>query len=241
MSSKSNQWLFSQNDMAKTPTILDGMPWENERILRAKGGNFIINAGMTLKLPPTTIYTAGIYFQRFYMRHSFRTYHHYDLAGTCLFLASKEEETGRRLRDVVTISVRKARKDDAYKVDENSDDFRRWKETILYHEELVLETLCFDLNLELPYSFLFEILARCAATPKQALSAIAFTNDFIKTPLCLMYPPQVLAGVSVFLSSQVMQETLFEVKSGKAWWEISTADTELIQDAVETLYVSVMP
>ncbi|ORX90769.1 cyclin-like protein [Basidiobolus meristosporus CBS 931.73] len=241
MSKKPNQWIFTQSEMSKTPTIMDGLSWEKERIFRAKGGNFIITAGMALKLPPTTTYTAGIYFQRFYMRHSFRTYHHYDLAGTCLFLASKEEETGRRLRDIVTIAVRKARKDDAYKVDENSDDFRRWKETILYHEELVLETLCFDLNLELPYSFVFEILARCAAAPKHALSAIAFTNDFIKTPLCLMYSSQVLAGVAIFLSSQVMRETLFEVKSGKPWWEISAANVELIQDAVETLYVAIMP
>ena len=41
-----------------------------ERLRRIKGVNFIIQAGILLKLPYTTIWVAGVFFHRFYMRRS---------------------------------------------------------------------------------------------------------------------------------------------------------------------------
>jgi len=50
--------------------VLDGMSAETERETRAKGLNFVMQVGIMLKLPQLTLSTAGIFFNRFLMRHS---------------------------------------------------------------------------------------------------------------------------------------------------------------------------
>ncbi|KAF4630242.1 hypothetical protein G7Y89_g7898 [Cudoniella acicularis] len=77
----SSQWLFTDAEILSTPSILHGFPPEQERCLRAKGSNFILQAAILLKLPQLTIATASVFFQRFYMRASMDQskggYHHY--------------------------------------------------------------------------------------------------------------------------------------------------------------------
>ena len=65
-----NQWLFTRDEVASCPSIIDGMSPVEERLRRAKGVNFIYQAGILLELPQTTLYVAGVFFHRFYMRFS---------------------------------------------------------------------------------------------------------------------------------------------------------------------------
>lgn len=67
---KNSQWYFTDGEIAATPSILDGISPTEERCRRAKGVNFIIQAGILLKLPQLTLATASIFFHRFYMRFS---------------------------------------------------------------------------------------------------------------------------------------------------------------------------
>ena len=77
------QWMYSEEDLLHTPSILDGMPPDEERQLRSKGTNFITQVGIMLKLPQTTLCTASIFFNRFLMRQSLvkkeghKPLHHY--------------------------------------------------------------------------------------------------------------------------------------------------------------------
>jgi protein BUR2 len=77
------QWMYSEEDLLHTPSILDGMSPDEERQLRSKGTNFITQVGIMLKLPQTTLCTASIFFNRFLMRHSlvkkegYKPLHHY--------------------------------------------------------------------------------------------------------------------------------------------------------------------
>jgi protein BUR2 len=77
------QWLYTEEELLWSPSIVEGMPPEEERILRSKGVNFIIQVGIMLKLPQTTISTAAVFFNRFVMRHSlvpregYKPLHHY--------------------------------------------------------------------------------------------------------------------------------------------------------------------
>jgi protein BUR2 len=50
--------------------MLDGLTVAEERLRRIKGVNFIIQAGILLRLPHTTIWVAGVFFHRFFMRVS---------------------------------------------------------------------------------------------------------------------------------------------------------------------------
>lgn len=61
--------------------MLGGMSPAEERLRRAKGVNFIYQAGILLDLPQITLWVAGVFFHRFYMRFSMveekQGIHHY--------------------------------------------------------------------------------------------------------------------------------------------------------------------
>ena len=77
------QWIFSEDELLRTPSILDGMEVEAEKTARYKGSNFITQVGLSLKLPQTTLLAAGVFFNRFLMRYSLvnkeghKALHHY--------------------------------------------------------------------------------------------------------------------------------------------------------------------
>lgn len=77
------QWIYTEEELQRTPSILDGMKPEEERQLRSKGTNFITQVGIMLKLPQTTLCSASIFFNRFLMRRSLvkkeghKPLHHY--------------------------------------------------------------------------------------------------------------------------------------------------------------------
>ena len=67
------QWIFTDQELLQAPSILDGMAPEEERTLRRKGVNFILQVGMMLKLPQTTLSTAAVFFNRYLMRNSLKS------------------------------------------------------------------------------------------------------------------------------------------------------------------------
>lgn len=77
------QWIFTEEELLRTPSICDGMPLEEERQTRYKGNYFITQVGIMLKLPQTTLSTAAVFFNRYLMRKSlvtklsYKALHHY--------------------------------------------------------------------------------------------------------------------------------------------------------------------
>ncbi|KAK3060109.1 hypothetical protein LTS18_009351, partial [Coniosporium uncinatum] len=110
------QWIFTAAELSQTPSILDGMPEEQERENRNKGIGFITQVGIMLKLPQLTLTTAGIFFHRFLMRRSLvrregvKFVHHYEIAAVSVFLATKIEETCRKVKELVIACCRVAQK-----------------------------------------------------------------------------------------------------------------------------------
>ena len=89
-----------------------------------------------------------------------------------MFLASKIEETGRKLKDVITVVMRKATKNEKLSVDETSKEHCKWRDTILYYEQILLEFLCFDTRVEHPY----HIMIRAS----KILDGNVYPNDLSK-------------------------------------------------------------
>lgn len=56
---------------------------------RLEGTKFIKECGNLMNLGYATTHTAIVYFHRFYMFHSFKTFPRYVTACSCLFLAGK--------------------------------------------------------------------------------------------------------------------------------------------------------
>ena len=75
------QWLFTDAELDATPAILKGLSTTEERARRAKGVNFITQAGIMLKLPQVTLGTASMFLHRIFMRigmeEKFGGIHHY--------------------------------------------------------------------------------------------------------------------------------------------------------------------
>lgn len=230
----STQWLFSREELEKTPSSLTGHTLERERLERTKGCDFILKTGMKLRLPQTTISTACIFLHRFYMRFPLRDFHYYETAATTLFLATKCEETGRKLSDLIVACAKTAQKNDSALIDEQSKDYWRWRDVILYNEELLLEALCFDLVIEHPYTLLKEYLRQFGGGADVAKSAWACTNDSYRTMMHLLFDRTSIAVACLYYASIFSRQVLEDV-DGKPWYLTLNVDTDKLMAIVKML------
>ncbi|KAG2179931.1 hypothetical protein INT43_003718 [Umbelopsis isabellina] len=230
------QWYYRKDALVNTPSVAnDGFTVKREREDRAKGCNFIQSVGMTLKLPQITIATAMVFFHRFFMRKSLKDYPFYDIGATAIFLATKVEESGRKLRDIVTVCAQKAAKNEKLVLDEQSKDFQRWRDIILYDEGVLLEAICFDLSVEHPYHYLLLYIGELRESNRLAQTAWMFVNDSIKSPLCLLYSPQIIASASIYLASKTIGHEL-TADEDSDWWELVSSKLDEIEVKIDAVF-----
>lgn len=225
------QWIFSEEELANTPSIQDGMSVADERQLRAKGINFIVQCGVMLKLPQLTLSTAAIFFQRYLMRSSLKKprhgmtkpAHHYSSAATCLFLATKVEESCRKMKEMMLVFCRVAQKNPNLVIDEQSKDFWRWRDWVLQEEDFLLETLCFDLTVESPHRQLYDMLKLHGVEHDKRLrnASWGFVTDSNNTQLCLLFNSRTIAAASLFAACKYCDVELPDSPKGRPWWEAS--------------------
>lgn len=237
-SENSSQWLFAESELAYTPSVLDGLPVVEERCRRAKGVNFILQAGILLKLPMVTIGTASVFFHRFYMRRSMvpekEGIHHYNIAATSLFLATKTEENCRKTKEIVIAVAKVAQKNSSLIIDEQSKEYWRWRDSILLYEELMLELLTFDVVLSSPYNYLYNFLLKLQVEDNKPLrnAAWSFLNDSFLTTMCLLMSPRDITVAAIYFAARYTQSSIPDDRNGDPWWEQLGGKPELITKAV---------
>lgn len=133
-------WYYDKKGLKLTPSIKDGIDFETERRYRKEGARFIMQIGTKMGLGHNTLATGIVYFHRFYMFHSFKTFPRYVTACCCLFLAGKVEETPKKCKDIIKIaqSLLTAQTFQSF-----GDDP---KEEVLTLERILLKTIKFDLQ-----------------------------------------------------------------------------------------------
>ncbi|KAL4896899.1 cyclin-like protein [Aspergillus ambiguus] len=233
------QWLFTDEELTRTPSQLDGMPLEAEHTSRSKGVNFITQVGIMLKLPQLTLATAAVYLHRFFMRYSIVDLpqrpgmHPYPIAATSLFLATKVEENVRRMKELVVACCRVAQKQPNLLVDEQTPDFWKWRDTILLHEGLLLEALCFDLQLEQPYRILYDFTCFFGVNENKPLrnAAWAFVNDSMFTVLCLQFPARTIAAAALYAAARHCDVAFEDDGLGRPWWDQLDVDLTHVRRA----------
>ncbi|KAL8639407.1 MAG: hypothetical protein Q9228_003552 [Teloschistes exilis] len=238
-----SQWVFSESELLRTPSIIDGMSPEREKENRGKGVNFIFQVGMMLKIPQVTLATASVLLHRFFMRHTMvdntprQSYHYYPMAATSIYLATKIEEDCRKMKDLVVACVRVAQKDPGKVVDEQDKEYWRWRDNILHNEDVLLEALCFDLTIEPPYNILSEYLSYFGESGNRRLrnSAWAFINDSCITMLCLQFPSRVIAASALYAAAKHCQTDIVDDENGRPWWEVVDVELKAIKRACNYL------
>ncbi|KAG6890718.1 hypothetical protein C0995_005091 [Termitomyces sp. Mi166 len=149
------------------------------------------------------MFTAATWFHRFYMRYSLEDFHRQDVAASCIFLATKTEECGRKLRDVARVGRAKIRNIDPSNIPVDSKEVDHFSSLILHVEEYLLEAICFDLVVESPHAELvdlFDVYEKDTLTQDYAW---CIAHDSYRTPLCVLYPPKVIAAACYVLAQRI--------------------------------------
>ncbi|KAI1795966.1 cyclin-like protein [Ganoderma leucocontextum] len=205
--SSPSQWLFPVPALHNTPSRMSSdIPLERELYDRSRGVEFLYRLGVSLGLPSSAMYTAATWFHRFYMRYSMEDYHRQDVAASCIFLATKTEECGRKLRDVAKVFCSKVSKMDINQIPDDSKALEECQTSILLTEEVLLEGLCFDFVVDNPHSELVDLYeAHPNNNPQIEECAWSIANDSYRTPLCILYPPKVLAAACYVLAEHAIE------------------------------------
>lgn len=224
------KWLFTDEELERTPSRVDKIEREKEDYIRHRAVEFIWQVSMMLKMPPQTSMTATVFMHRFLMRYSLRgqypdigadLMHPKVIAAVALFVAFKVDETMRRMKDFVVACCRVAMKKPDMIVDEQSKDYWKWRDLILQNESVMLEFLCFDLQLESPYRILWEYALFLGVPENRPLrhAAYAFLNDSTYTVLCLQFPPRVIAAAALYAAARHCQVAFPDDSQGRPWWD----------------------
>ncbi|CAB4486937.1 cyclin-like protein [Rhizophagus irregularis] len=241
MAAFSANWRFNKADyINNTPSRRDGTSLTEERITRRVGMKFLLNVSWNLNIPQNTIATAATYYHRFFMLRSFKRHHKYEIAGACILLACKTEETMRKISQVSSSCAKFARKDlSPYVKDEG--EIEHWSRTIKKKEPMIAATLCFDLAINKPYKVLLDFVKTLKGVEKTVLQnfashAWAIINDSYLTPMCLFQKPETIASAAIYIAAQMMDLQLnINPSNGLLWWEITDCNVRELGICVQEI------
>ncbi|KAJ2786075.1 hypothetical protein H4R18_000107 [Coemansia javaensis] len=224
---------FSREDLKQTPSVACGWTVEREELDRAKACALICSASRKLQLPQITSASACVFLHRFFMRHTLKEYHHYNIAATCLFVACKAEESLRKLDSFIPVIVYYASKGNR-RAPPGTGEYEKWRAVILGTEAVVLQALCFDVVVEHPHARLVALLDAVGATKQLSQMAWSFVGDCMRLPLCIVFPPRSVACASLALATRVAPPAALGALSD-AWLDRVGANRDEVAEIVQWL------
>ncbi|XVE69834.1 hypothetical protein DITRI_Ditri10aG0023500 [Diplodiscus trichospermus] len=231
------KWYFSREEIENcSPSRKDGIDFGREEQLRKLYCSYIQELGMKLKVPQVTIGCAMMLCHRFYMRQSHRKNDWQTIATVSTFLACKIEETPRLLRDVIVVGYELICKRDPSAPGRirQREIYDKQKELILIGERLLLATIAFDLDIQLPYKPLVAAVKKLDNFPNLLKVAWNFVNDWLRTTLCLQYKPHYIAAGSMYLAAK-FQKVKLPMEKGKVWWLEFDISPKQLQDVSQEM------
>ncbi|KAK6757434.1 hypothetical protein RB195_015327 [Necator americanus] len=221
-------WLWSPEEVKDTPSVRAGMSHANEAKLRREGIRLIMEVGTGVRAKAwPTIGTAAVYFHRFYMFHTFQEFAREMTAMGCLFLAGKVSETPKKCKDIVTAAQ------NVFPTVYGQKNRNAFVDEIMGIERVLLQTMKFDLQVDLPYQYLIDYSKKFKLTKTEINSLVhtswTFVNDSSFTVLCLIWEPQVIAVALLHLSITVRK---VNIGLPDCWWNeyIANLSNSLIDD-----------
>ena len=182
--------------------------------------SFVQDIGQRLKLSLLTINTAVVYCQRFYMVRTFQQFQRFKMASAAFFLASKVAEFHQDWISKSEHIVMTANK--ILKVKHSKEVVKKQVDQLVDHENLLLQTLGFDLEVVHPhshianfffkYNFCFKHYSEdcdkdpafCHMGARSVVRKAYFVAQYLmlQTTLCLRYSPETVSGMCIHLAAK---------------------------------------
>ncbi|KAJ4969432.1 hypothetical protein NE237_016133 [Protea cynaroides] len=207
--------LMDQEEMDVVPALDKerGLSLEEFKLIKMHMANYIWKLAQHVKLRQRVVATAVTYMRRVYTRKSMTEYDPRLVAPTCLYLASKAEESTVQAR-LLVFYMKKIYTYEKYRCEIKD---------ILAMEMKILETLDYFLVVYHPYRSLSQLLQDAGMTDLTHLSW-GFVNDTYKMDLILIYPPYMIALACLYISS------VLKDKDSTAWFEELRVDMNVVKN-----------
>ncbi|XP_065133156.1 cyclin-L1 isoform X3 [Paramisgurnus dabryanus] len=167
--------IVGEERLSTTPSMLDGLDHETETDVRILGCELIQSAGILLRMPQVAMATGQVLFQRFFYSKSFIKHNFEIVAMACMNLASKIEETPRRVRDVINVfhhlKQGKGKKSTPLVLDQN---YINTKNQVIKAERRVLKELGFCVHVKHPHKIIVMYLQVLECEKNQMLVQTAW-------------------------------------------------------------------
>ncbi|OZJ03999.1 hypothetical protein BZG36_03630 [Bifiguratus adelaidae] len=193
-------YITKNQQLALKMSVHDSVSIAKEVTLKVSSCRFIEAVGKRAGFPQRTVSTAQALFHRFYLHYAYRDYPTSETCIATLFVASKIEDTSKKLKDII-VAGHAIRHPDAKELDPEQISEERRKRLIGI-ERLLLEMICFDFQTHHPYPFIPKFVKALGGSKELAFDAYLIAKDAYRLPLCLQYPVHTIAAASIYLASR---------------------------------------
>lgn len=196
-----------------------GITLEDFKIIKMHMANYIGRLAQSVKVRQRVVATAVAYMRRVYTRKSMTEYDPRLVAPTCLYLASKAEESTVQAR-LLVFYIRKIYLDERYRYEIKD---------ILEMEMKILEALDYHLVVFHPYRALPQLLQDAGMNDVTQI-CWGLINDTYKMDLILIHPPHLIALACIYVAS------VLKDKESTAWFEELRVEMNVVKNiAMEIL------
>lgn len=165
---------------------------------------FVRESGIKLKLSPIGVATALMITHILPKNIVMKDMKDVHLLGEAIVLiASKTTEELRKVRDVVNVTYRMLHPSPHPPI-EIDEKYKNHKEHVLNYEQIILRSVGFSLNFELPHKYLLNYLKSLGASAIFAQTCWTLLNDsFLNSKIALSDPSLVAISI-IYFSLQIM-------------------------------------
>lgn len=188
--------------LQNTPSRKDGVTEEYEMDIRLASVHFIRKLGHELGFPYYTISTATIYFHYFFTFYSVKIYSYLDVAITCILVASKTEETYRKIKQILMTACKILNPHFAGFDTDDNKELENHRTKVAEYERVLLDAIRFDFHVIHPHRYMLKYICILYGKTNDVIAKAAWKvlEEFYCIPLCLQYPPGHLAWAAIIFS-----------------------------------------
>ncbi|QRV92530.1 Cyclin, N-terminal domain [Ceratobasidium sp. AG-Ba] len=208
---KRHNQYFSPEDVARLSERMRGNASEARgEKARQQACVFIDAVGVRLGFPRRTIATAQNLYHRFHLFFPLSQFDFCDVTMACLYVSTKLHDTLKKPRDILMGSyfirypelASKSKTGTDVEIDPSTLEADRHR--LIAIERLILETICFNFRVRLPFSYVIKLSRGLHASKELAKLAWRLSIDSNRTLVSLQYPPHTIALGCIYLAALLM-------------------------------------